>query len=124
MSSSSRQINNGINHQQPVYLAEENSRIYTVMNNVPLTASNGFTQEQQIAYCNPPVNYLMSNNPQSYVYQQQVPSNQLINQFSSSDITTQQQQQLLRPSLNMPYQGVQQTMMHTNTNQQQVLVPS
>jgi hypothetical protein len=57
MTSINRQSQSSVDQQQPVYMQDENSRSYTVMDNVPVTINKDLPQEQQIVYFNPPVNY-------------------------------------------------------------------
>jgi hypothetical protein len=99
-----------MDQQQPGYTYDENSRTYTSLTNVPLSTNNEIPHEQQIVYYNPPVNYQPFINPQPYQYQQQVVNDQFVNNL---------------PALNLPaqqYHHQQQTvsMIHSNTNQQQV----
>jgi hypothetical protein len=61
--STSRQNNNFVDHQQSVYIIDENSRIYAVMNNIPLVSKKEISQAQQMVYRNAPVNYQPINNP-------------------------------------------------------------
>jgi hypothetical protein len=91
--STSRQNNNFVDYQQPVYMLDENSRIYAVMNNVPLASSNEISQEQQIVFHKAPMNYQPINNQQTYVYPQQLPNSQIGNQYSSSSLIAQHNQQ-------------------------------
>ena len=118
------QDNNLVVHQQLDYMSEENPRVYTVMNSVPLCSSNEISQEQQIVYINTPVNYQPINNQQSYVYQQQLPRSQMVQQYVSTNLTAQHNQQQVSSFINMPPPVAHQSIPHSNMNQQQALIPS
>ncbi|CAF4559498.1 unnamed protein product, partial [Rotaria sp. Silwood1] len=110
--------------QQPAYVPEENPRVYTMLSNVSPTTNNEIPYEQQIVYYNPPVNYQTFNNAQSYPYPQQLLNGQIVNQFSSNNLAAkqhqQQPQQHTGSSINMTNAQIQQSMMHSNMNQQQI----
>jgi hypothetical protein len=92
MISSNRQNHNFVDQQQPFYMPDENSHIYAIKNNVPLTTNNEISLEQQIVYCNTPVNYPSINNPQLYVYPHELANSQIVNQCSSASLTAQHHQ--------------------------------
>jgi hypothetical protein len=102
MTSTNRQSQNFVEHQQAGYRPEENSRSYAMMNDVPFT-NNEISHEQQIVYSNAPVYYQSTNNTQSYVYPQQLSNNQIVNQYPSTSLTAHHYQQQNIPSLtNIP----------------------
>ena len=125
MTSLSRQIHIPMDQQQPVYSPDENPRMYTVLTNEPPITNNEIAQEQQIVYYNPPVNYQTINNQQPYIYPQQLSNSQIVNQYLSASIAAQHhQQQHTSSSINMPNAVAQQSMIHSNMNQQQMLLSS
>ncbi len=86
-------------------MSEEKSRMYTVMNNIPLTTNDEVLQEQQIVYCNTPMNYQQINNPQPYIYPLQLPNSQIVNQYATTSISApyrHHQQQHMSSSINIP----------------------
>ncbi|CAF2877838.1 unnamed protein product [Rotaria sp. Silwood2] len=90
------------------------------MNNISLASNNEISQEQQIVYYNAPVNYNPLNSQQPYVYTQQLPHNYTVNQYSSAVSAAQHNQQQPGSSFtSIPPPLMQQSMIHSNMNQQQ-----
>ena len=107
--------------KQPVWVPEENPRIYTMLTNVLSTTNNEISHEQQIVYYNPSVNHQTTNNSQSYLYPQHVPNSQIVNQFSSNNLAAHHhQQQHSSPWINMTASDIQQPTMHSNMNRQKI----
>ena len=111
---------------QPVYAPDENPRTYTMLTTIPPnTTNNEIPHEQQIVYYNPPVNHQTINNSQSYLHPQHIPNGQIGNQFSSNYLSAQHAQQQHPSSLiNMANAYTQQSVTHSNMNQQQIAFPS
>jgi hypothetical protein len=124
MTSSGQKILSGVDQQHPANDSEENAHMYAVMNNVPFTINNEIPQEQQIVYCNPPMSYQLNNNPQPYVYPQQLSNNQIVNHYVTTSMSVpyqqqEQQQHYVSSSINILPSCAQQSMLHTNINQAQ-----
>ncbi|CAF2908456.1 unnamed protein product [Rotaria sp. Silwood2] len=97
--------------------------MYAVMNNVSLAPNDEISHEQQIVYYNAPVNYQPINNQQPYVYLQQLPNSHTVNQYSSASSTAQHNQQQPGSSfISIPPPLMQQSMIHSNMNQQQPIL--
>ncbi|CAF4743133.1 unnamed protein product, partial [Rotaria sp. Silwood2] len=83
-------------------------------------ANNEISQEQQSVYYNAPVNYNSLNNQQPYVYTQQLPHNYTVNPYSSAVSAAQHNRQQPGSSFtSIPPPLMQQSMIHSNMNQQQ-----
>ncbi|CAF3349295.1 unnamed protein product [Rotaria socialis] len=111
--------------QQPVYMAEENSDLYRVLNNVPLASNNETTKEQQIVYYTTPANIQPVNSNQPYVCVQQLPNNQIVNQYSPTSVFIHhqpQQQQQSSLNNNVAHAYAKQPMLHFNMIQQQAVL--
>ncbi len=80
MTTSNRPTQVIFEQQQPVYGSSEKTRIFAVMNDVPLTTESAIPQDQQLFYYNIPMNYHPTANPQEYVHQHQSHSNPNVNQ--------------------------------------------
>ena len=114
-----------MDRQQPEYSPDENPRMYTMLTDVPSVINNEIPHEQQIVYYNPPMNYQTGNIPQPYLYPQQLANSQIINQYLAASVAAQHhQQQHTSSSINMLNTLAQPPMIHSNTNQQQVLLLS
>jgi hypothetical protein len=96
-----------------------------MMKNVPLTTNSECIQEQQIVYGSMPVNYTPINNQQSILYPQQLPNNQIVNQYSSNNLPAQhhQHQHQIPVYASIPSPVAQQSI-HSNMNKPQVLSSS
>ena len=118
------QHSNLVYHRHPLYMPDEGSRMYTVMNSVPLCSSNEISQEQQIVYDNAPVNYQPINNQRSYVYQEQLPTGQIVKQYVPTNLTAQHNQQQVSSFINMSPPLAHQSITYSNRKQQQALLHS
>jgi hypothetical protein len=91
MSTVGRQTFGLVDNQQPVQGSEENPRIYALLNNVPIFSNSQSLHEQQIIYYSNPLNYQhLTNNPQHYVYPQQLSNNQIVNHYTTSSTVPRQ----------------------------------
>ena len=117
-----------MDQQQMDCAPDGNQRTYTLLSNVPQDLNEGFSHEQQIVYYKPPVNYQTVNNPQAYMYPQQIPNNQIVNQFPSVNMGAQlhhhQQQHFVSSSINTSNEIFQPSALHSNMNQQQMVSSS
>ena len=108
------------NSNLPAYWRKALLIIYTMLTNVLPTINNETSYEQQIVHYNPSVNPPTTNNPQSYLYPQHVPNGQIVNQFSSDNLTAHHHQQQLSSSwINMTTADIQQPTMDSNNGFQQ-----
>ncbi|CAF1016848.1 unnamed protein product [Rotaria sp. Silwood1] len=102
--------------QPPLYMLDENSDRYKVLNNVTLASNNETTKEQQLVYFTTPVNIQPINNTQPYVCLQQLANSQIVKQYSVASLIVhhQLQQQQLSSNNNMMSACAQQPMLHFN----------
>ncbi|CAM2707436.1 unnamed protein product [Rotaria socialis] len=111
--------------QQPVYMPDENSDFFRVLNNVLLASNNETAKGQQIVYYTAPANIQPANYNQPYVCVQQLPNNQIVNQYSPTSLFGHhqpQQQQQSSLNNNVAHSYAQQPMLHSNMIQQQAFL--
>ena len=123
MSSSRGNPISGMIVQQSVYMSNENSCNHGALNNIISSFNNDSTKEQQVIYYTSAVNIQPMNTSQPYVYLQQLPNNQTVNQSAPARLIMHhetQHQQIF--SSNNIAANIQLPIMHSNTNHQQAVL--